>query len=165
MFMDTFFTSVKSIRGYKCAQLLVSDYGYIGILPMESRKDIHLALKQFFKDRGVPHVLVCYRIAEQIGGKTRASCNQSGCTVKALEKNTPWSNRAELYIGLVKKEILRELKRSDAPMKLWCYLAQRMEKVHNVLARDISILQGETPFFKATGLTPDISHLCEFGWY
>jgi hypothetical protein len=31
----------------------------------------------------------------------RKFCNEIGTTLRALEEGTPWSNKAELYIGLI----------------------------------------------------------------
>jgi len=54
MFMDTLFTSVKSTRGYKCAQLLVSDYGCIGILPWRVERISTLRSSRFSRIEAYP---------------------------------------------------------------------------------------------------------------
>ena len=37
-------------------------------------------------------------------------CRQVVITLKILEIGTPWENRAELYIGLLKKALRRDMK-------------------------------------------------------
>ena len=60
-FSDTLFMTgtVKSSRGNICAQLFVSDKGFVAICPMKKQSDYFLALKQFAKDVGAPDNLVC----------------------------------------------------------------------------------------------------------
>ena len=165
MFMDTYHSSVTSIRGYKHAQLFVTDFNFIHIENMQRRSELPKALKHMFKTVGVPDSIVADGAREQVKGESLKLCHQVSCNLKQLERGTPWSNRAELWIGLVKKAIVRELKATGAPMKLWCYLGEWFCKVNNSLAREIYQLQGQTPSFKATGQITDISSICEFGWY
>jgi hypothetical protein len=49
----------KSSCGNICAQLFVSDKGFVVIYPMKKQADYFLALKQFAKDVSAPDVLVC----------------------------------------------------------------------------------------------------------
>jgi len=165
MFMDTFFSSVASIRGYKMAQLFVSDFNFLHVQNMKRRAELPFALKSMFKGVGVPAGIVADGAREQVQGESLRLCQQAGCTVKELEKDTPWSNRAELFIGLGKNGMLRAMKKAASPMKLWCYCNEWYAKVNNVLAKDTYQLHGQTPYFKATGIAADISSLCEFEWY
>ena len=169
LFMDTFLATskkgFKSSRGNTCAQLFVTDFNYVRIEPMKARADCYKAVKSFFKHVGVPKAIVADGAMEQVYGETLKICNLVGCDIKELEKNTQWSNRAELYIGIMKKRILRALKNSNCPMKLWDYCATYMANVNNSIAHDHFQLQGTTPHTMMTGQPTDISSLCEFGWY
>ena len=40
---------------------------------------------------------------EQMSSEVKKFCNDIGTTLRALEEGTPWSNKAELYIGLIKE--------------------------------------------------------------
>jgi hypothetical protein len=165
MFMDTYFSKVTSIRGYKMAQMFSTDFNFIHIENLKKRVDLPQALKHMFKNVGVPNAIVADGAKEQVKGDSLRLCQFSSCTVKELEKGTPWANRAELHIGLSKAGMLRELKRSNCPMKLWCYLGEWFVKVNNCLARETYQLHNQTPHFKATGQITDISAICEFQWY
>ena len=59
--MDTVFVTsdVKSLQGNICAQLFVSDRGFVAFYPMKKQQEVHLAVKQFAKEVGAPEVLVC----------------------------------------------------------------------------------------------------------
>jgi hypothetical protein len=75
-YTDTLFVTgkAKSSRGNICAQLLVSDEGYVAIYPMKYQRDSFLALKQFAKDVGAPDVFVCDPHPTQRQSKVKAFC-------------------------------------------------------------------------------------------
>ncbi len=104
-YTDTLFVTgtAKSSRGNICAQLFVSDKGYVAIYPMQHQLDYFLALKQFAKDVGAPDALVCDPHPTQKQRKVKKFCTQIGTTLKVPEAQTQWANRAELYIGLIKE--------------------------------------------------------------
>jgi hypothetical protein len=47
---------------------------------------------------------------EQISKEVKAFCNDIGSTLRALEEGTPWANKAELYIGLLKEAVRKDMK-------------------------------------------------------
>ena len=110
-FSDTLFVTgtAKSSRGNICAQLFVSDKGFVAIYPMKKQSDYFLALKQFAKDVGAPDVLVCDPHPAQTKREVREFCTQIGTTLKVLEAETQWANRAELYIGLIKEAVRKDM--------------------------------------------------------
>ena len=166
-FTDTFFVTKvgKSSRGNTCAQLFVSDKGYVQLYPMKSKGDFHHALKQFCKDVGVPQKLVCDPSGEQTSRKVKDFCHQVGTTLRVLEESTQWANRAELYVGLFKESVRQDLRRSNAPMVLWDYCAERRCLIHNVLPKSLFQLNGKNPTSITLGIQPDISNICQFDWY
>ena len=168
VFMDTFFATKKSLqskRGFKMAQIFATDFNFVHVQLMRSRSDLHLALKEFFKTFGVPSTIICDNIKEQIQGKARELCNLVSCPVVPILAYTPKQNRAELYVRIMKRKMSQALKITNAPMKLWCYLAETLPRIHNSTAHDHYLLKGLTPLGKMTGVPPDISHLCQFAWY
>jgi hypothetical protein len=58
-----------------------------------------------------------------------------GTALRILEENTPWSNRAELYIGIIKEAVREDVKESDFPLALWGYCAERRVRIHNLTAK------------------------------
>ena len=166
-FTDTFFVHKdgKSTRGNVCAQLFVSDKGYVAIYPLKRKGDFHKALKLFCKDVGVPQKLVCDPSGEQTSNKVRDFCHQVGTTLRILEESTQWANRAELYIGIFKEAVRSDLRRTNSPMSLWDYCAERQALIHNVLPKSLFQLNGSNPTAVTLGLQPDISNICQFDWY
>ena len=167
-FTDTFFaskTASTSIRGNTCMQIFVTDKGYVFVVAMKRKGDAHKAYKRFFKRIGVPDALITDGAREQALGDAKKICDQVGTTLRQLERNTPWSNRAELYVGLIKRAVKKDLKKSNCPMCLWDYCAERRAQVNNVTAKDLFQLDGQTSHYTVTGDEPDISNISQFEWY
>ena len=106
-FTDTMFATpkAKSKRGYTCCQVFVSDKGFVAVYPMASQEEFKTALHWFCKQVGVPVDLIVDGHKAQTSKDVRRFCNQIGTTLRILERNTPWANRAELYIGLLKEAV------------------------------------------------------------
>ena len=166
-FTDTFFVTNKAVssRGNKCAQIFVSDLGYVAIYPMKSKGEFYDALHLFCKEIGVPNSLVVDPSGEQTSSKVKKFCHQVGTTLRILEESTQWANRAELYIGLFKESIRKDLAESNSPLKFWDYCAERRAKIHNVTPKDLFQLNGQTPIAATLGIQGDISNICQFAWY
>ena len=119
--MNTMFASNKSgatTRGNKCMQLFVTDKGFVFVCPLQRKGDVPQALKLFFRKVGVPDAIICDQGGEQVGGESRKLLRQCGTVVRRLEPNTPWSNRAERYIGMFKQAIRDLLQETNCPMRL-----------------------------------------------
>ena len=85
---------------------------------MKSEKELHLSLKDMFKEVGVPQKLIIDGAKAQVAGKAREICVQSGCPVVELEKNTSFANRSERYIKTMKNGSRSDMVKSDSPMVL-----------------------------------------------
>ena len=166
-FTDTFFATKegKFTRKNTCAQLFVSDKGYVALYPMRSKGDYHKALKLFCKDVGVPLSLISDPSGEQTSSKVKKFAHKVGMTLRFLKESTQWANRAELYIGFFKEAVRNDLRRSNAPMALWDYCAERRALIHNVLPKELFQLNGSNPTAMTLGVQPDISNLCQYDWY
>ena len=167
-FMDTFFATKaagKSSRGHSCCQLFVTDKGFVYVVPMRSKGEVLAAVKQFAKEIGVPDALICDAAGEQTSRELRKFCSEIGTTLRVLEEGTPWANKAELYIGIVKTAVQKDMKESNCPLVFWDYCVERRVRIHNLTAKDRFTLHGMNPHTALTGEEADISNLCKFGWY
>ena len=72
---------------------------------MKKKSEVLLAIKQFAKQIGAPDSIVADMSGEQMSSEVKKFCNDIGTTQRALEEGTPWSNKAELYIGLNKEAV------------------------------------------------------------
>ena len=145
-------------------QLFVSDTGFIYVYPMKSKSEIPDAVKAFAKEIGVPTCLILDPEGTQQSKELRKITQEMACPLKFLERATQWANLAELYIGLLKEAVQKDMKDSDSPLKFWDYCAERRAKINNLTAKGLFQLQGSNPYFKVLGQTGDISNLCQFGW-
>ena len=85
--------------------------------------------------------------------------------MRILEEGTPWANRAELYIGLLKEAVRKDLRASNAQKILWDYCIERRALIHNALPRPLFQNRGLTPYEAIFGEQGDISSICTFNWY
>ena len=65
----------------------------------------------------------------QTSSKAKRLCDQLYTTLRVLETGTPCADRAELYIGLLKEAVRRDMRQSNSPMSLWCYCIERRTDV------------------------------------
>ena len=87
-FTDTMFVTkaAKSTRGYTMLQLFVLDKRYIALYPMERKNDFQDCLHLFYKEVGVPEILVVDPSGEQTSKSIRQFCIQVGTTLRLLEE-------------------------------------------------------------------------------
>ena len=168
IFMDTMYASRKagkSHRGFTCAQVFASEFGWVRVQLMRSEKEVHLSLKSLFKDVGVSHPLIADGARAQIEGKARILCEESGCKTIELEKNAPASNRAERYIQTLKNGSKKDMIHANCPLIMWDFCIERRAGIECVIAKENHLLQGSTPHSMMTGEMTDILHICKFKWY
>lgn len=168
LFMDTMFAKAKggrSFRGYTCAQVFATDFGWAKPIFMRSKGDCHLAVKELFKLYGVPDKIICDAAREQNSGETLRFANSVGCHIQYLEKNTPSANRAESSIKILKHDTKKDIAEENAPLVFWCFAMERRADINCALAKDTFGLHGQCAETMMTGKPTDISKLCQFKFY
>ena len=167
-YTDTFFVTgdgKSRPRGNTCMQIFVSDKGFVDVYPMKRKGQFKDVLRLFCKEIGVPDKLVVDPSGEQTSSSVKNFCNQVCLTLRILEESTQWANRAELYIGLLKEAIRKDLRTSNCPLVLWDYCAERRALIHNLVPQKMFQNSGQTPMTATLGIQGDISNLCNFSWY
>ena len=166
-FMNTFFATKKggqSSRGHTCCQLFVTDKGFIYVVPMKKKSEVLIAIKQLPR-KSAPDSFVADMSSEQMSSEVKKFCNDIGTTLRALEEGTPWSNKAELYIGLINEAVRKIMCESNSPLCSWDYCVERRARINNLTAKNAFRLHGSTPHTHPTGDEGDISNLCQYAWY
>ena len=92
---------------------------------MKSQDEFETALHWFCKEIGVPVDLILDGFSAQITSSVKRFCDQGGITLKILERATPWVNRAELHIRLLKEAVRKDMRESNSSMILWDYAIER----------------------------------------
>lgn len=132
-------------------QLFVSDTGFVFVVPMKSKAEVPKAMKMFAKEIGAPEAFVCDHSGEQTSKEVREFCHLIGSSLRILEEGTPWANRAELYIGLLKEAVWKDMKESCCPLVFWDYCAERRARINNLTAKNLFQLQGSNAHFTIEG--------------
>ena len=167
-FMDTFFarkSGGKSSRGNTCCQLFVTDKGFVYVVPMKSKSEVLKAVKQFAKEIGAPDAIISDPSKEQTSNEMRKFCNEIGTTLRVLEEGTQWANRAELYIGLIKEAVRKDMKESHSPLVFWDYCVERRARINNLTAKELFQLHGTNAHSATLHEEADISNIARYGWY
>ena len=86
---------------------------------------------------GVPKAFIVDPHMAQTSNKVKQFFNTIGSTLRILEESTQNANRAELYIGLVKESIRKDLRESHPPLKLWCYCAEQRAQIFTLTAKNL----------------------------
>jgi hypothetical protein len=120
------------------------------------------AIKKFAKEIGAPDAFIADMSGVQMSREVKRFCNDIGTTLRALEEGTPWSNKAELYIGLLKEAVRQDMKESHSPMVFWDYCRERRARIHNLTAKSNFKLHGTKAHTVTTGEEGDKSNLCRF---
>ena len=96
-------------------------------------------------------------------GALRKFCYKIGTTLWVLEEGKPWANKAELYIGLLKESVSKDMKESNAPLVFWDYCVERRARINNLTAKtNMFQLHGLNAHTYTMGEEGDISNICQF---
>ena len=80
-----------------------------------------------------------------MSSEVKKFCNDIGTTLRALEEGTPWSNKAELYIGLIKEAVRKDMRESNSPLCLWDYCVERRARINNLLCGQLTHMTANIP--------------------
>ena len=154
--IDTFFSSIQSIRGYKCVQLFVhvpSDYLFVRCMQRESHS--HGAYQDFVREIGAPEIVATDNSQTQTGTKWEETSRKNVTKQRKFSPHNQNQNKAERRIQDVKHKIVYILERADAPIKFWCYALIHVVDCLNHHAKPA--LNWKTSTELLNGDTPDIS--------
>ena len=154
---------LRSTFFYTMMQIFVSDKGFVRVYGMTSVTQIPQAMKLFAKEVGTPNCFVYDPHANQKSKEVRDFCHSIGITLRILEERTQHANRAELYIGLLKEAVRKDMRETNSPLRLWCYCAERRASILTLTAKNLYQLEGTNPYTATLGEAGDISALCQFG--
>jgi hypothetical protein len=160
---DTFFSSVKSIHGYKCVQLFVhraSDYLFVRCMQREAHS--HGAYQDFVREIGAPELIVTDNSQTQTGKKWEATSRSIITKQRKFEPHNQNQNKAERRIQDVKHRVMMVLGKAKAPLIFWCYCLIYVIDCLNFTAK--KSLGWKTSYEILNGDTPDISAF-RFGFW
>jgi hypothetical protein len=93
-----------------CCKLFVTCKGFVYVVPLKSKSNVLNAVKQFAKEIGAPAALIFDMSGEQTSQPMRKFCHEIGTSLRVLEEETPWANKVERYIGLIKEAVRKDMK-------------------------------------------------------
>ncbi len=162
-YTDTFFSKGASINGNTCAQLFTDGEGAIFIYPMKSKSKAGDQLIELTHDVGIPNELIMDGAREQTGANTTMMKEIRRLKIKwhTTEPHSPWQNKAENAIGIIKSKHHNRMVRRKVPKIFWDFGVIWEAEIYSRTAG----LDGRTPLERITGDTIDISEWVDFEFY
>ena len=82
---------------------------------------------------GVPDALITDGSGEEKSSNLRQFCNEVGSTLRILERMISWANKAELYIGLIKEVVKKDMINSFSVLVFEAYSLKRKVHINNLI--------------------------------
>ena len=164
LYSDTFFSSIPSIRGFKCFQLFAyKASAYVVIHLMRRKSQAPETYEDVIRHHGAPNRTVTDNAKELIGHKwtsiNRKYCIESGFTVPHHQHQ----NYAEGQGGNFKLRLIKLFHHTPhAPIAYWCYAASFLDTIGRFLST--ASLNGRSSHETVHGDTADIS-IFRFPWF
>ena len=162
---DTFKSNVESSRGNKYMQLFCNRGNYVTAYPMKEKAHAHHALDRFLHEVGIPSEMMTDGARELTLSEWGKMCVRHKIKQSRTEPHSPWQNPAELGGGIVKRKVRHLMKSKACPVVLWDYCWALVCHRRCMTVSNNIHLEGETPFMKVHGYTPDISEYLTCQWY
>jgi Reverse transcriptase (RNA-dependent DNA polymerase) len=164
-YTDTMFSTTKSLRGNKCAQVFTNGLGYDLFYPLKKESEAAEALNEVIRSIGVPKELISDGAKAEMAGRFGEVAKEYRVKQRQTEPYSGWQNRAEACIREIKRGIKRSTLRARSPKRLWDYCGEWVAAIRRLTAHDIPTLQGRVPSEIIESNTPDISEYAQFEWY
>ena len=119
---DTFFSTIKSIRGYLCVQIFChvpSDYLFVRCMQRESHS--HGAYQDYIREIGVSEVICTDNSQTQTGKKWESTSRSVMTKQRTFVPYNQNQSKMERRIGDVKHKTTHVLHKSGAATVFWCY--------------------------------------------
>ena len=167
-YTDTFFSSVKSVRGYKCFQLFsLKESKFDTTYLMKAKSQAFDALGDYVRYYGAPNLLIHDEAKEMKSNKWLDFVRKYAIPEHTSEPYHQNQNLAERRGGDIKTGLWFLLLKSEAPVTYWCYALTFLVYCRQYISR--RSLQYRTPYEFLFGETPDISvfRFCFYAmvWY
>ena len=146
-------------------QLFCNRGNYVTAYPMKEKGHAHHALDRFLHEVGIPSEMMTDGARELTLSEWGKMCVRHKIKQSRTEPHSPWQNPAELGGGIVKRKVRYLMKSKACPVILWDYCWALVCHRRCMTVSNNIHLEGETPFMKVHGYTPDISEYLTCQWY
>jgi hypothetical protein len=163
-FKDTMFAGTPSCSGNKCAQVYAMSFGWARAHPMPRKGEAHETLSLLFHHDGVSPTMVLDGSNKQTKGDFKRKLREADCQARQTEPYSPWQQAAEGCIRELKRGVSRKMIETGSPRVLWDHCIELKAHIRSLTSNNVYMTNGEVPETIMTGITADISHICEFGW-
>lgn len=162
-FSDTFFSSISSVRGYKCFQMFaLKESGHDVPYLMRKESQASTRFQDYVREIGAPRAIVNDNAKTMTGENWLSVCRTFCIEAHQSEAYHQNENLAERRGGMLKHAITKLFHHTNAPLEFWCYALEYVSLVRGCLARkSLGWRPSEELLF---GETLDIS-VFRFPWF
>ena len=129
---------------------------------MKIKSEVLQLVNQFSKEIGASNAIISDATGEKTSKALRKYCSDIGMTLQYLGEGTPWSNKSELFIGLIKEAVCKDMKESDFLLAFWDYCVECQSRINNLTARRTFSLHWANAYTSLTGKEGSFSNLCHY---
>lgn len=155
-FMDTFFLTVRSFRGFPCFQLFSGrDSGFGHVDCVKKKAQAATVCQDFARNIGAPVCLVSNNAGKETSGRWKQISCDAFAEEHHLEARHHNQNLAELRGGNLKRAVANAMAKAGMPLECWCCALEFVALARTALAK--RNLQWECLHEMLCGENPDIS--------
>jgi hypothetical protein len=132
---------------------------------MTRKGEAHETLSLLFHCDGVLPTMVFDDSKEQCNGDFKRKLCKADCHARQTKPNSLWQQAAEDCIPELKRGGSRKMIKTGSPRVLWDHCIELEALIRSSTSNTVYMTNVEVLETIMTGSTPDISHICEFGWY
>ena len=118
---DTFFSTVKSIRGYLCIQVFCHVLSVFFVRCMQRESHSHGAYQDYIREVGASEVIVTDNSKTQTGKKWEKTSREVMTKQRKFTPHNQNESKVERRIQDVKSKTIMVLQCEKAPLVFWCY--------------------------------------------
>ena len=129
----------KSSWVHTCCLLFVTNKDFYIFLPMKCKGrgggGVIQSVKPFSKEIGAPDAIICDASGDQKSNNLRKLWRYTGTTLWVLEEGTPWVNKTELYICLIKEAFIKYMKETNCSNDFGDYCVDRRARINSMMEK------------------------------
>jgi hypothetical protein len=132
---------------------------------MTRKGEAHETLSLLFHHDGVPPTMVFDSLKDQCQRDFKRKLCKADCHARQTEPYSLWQQATEGCIRELKRGVSRKMIKTSSPRVLWDHSIELDALICSSTINYVYMTNGKVPETIMTGITADISHICEFGWY
>jgi len=165
VFCDIKFGPCKSFEGNTCLAVYATKFQWARAYPLSKERDAHHSLSHFFRDFGLPEILIFDSALSLTQGEYKRTASKAQVPIKEIEPFHPNQNLAEDTFREGSRLYNRFMTARNIRTALWDRVFMYCLETRSHMALGHPLQNGECGATIIQGHTADISHIADFSMY